>query len=216
MPRSGGPQRAPGLGRLLEGGKRILPEENVALGDRGSEQEVQQTCAGQGFRACAGPRAFCLGHRCWGVGDDKEDLPGRSDGWAETERNVPMRKCWRRPSGSDRELPKVGFAVLRSEEILLEARIYVHGKWRTSTSGRILALLPQGINPSPPLKSLPVLCPSPSYGPFSPRPSPGPGVGRLSYPATAARSQLRPPSHARSPRRVLEDPCAQAREVPEE
>ena len=124
-----------------------------------------------------------------------------------------MRKCWRRPSGSDRELPKVGFAVLRSEEILLEARIYFHGKWRTSTFGRVFALLPQGVNPHP--QSLPIMCPSPSYGLSFRVPPLAQGSGGSLTPDTAARSQLRPPSHARSPRLVLEDPCAQAREVPE-
>ena len=63
----------------------------MALGDRGSGQEAEQTCAGQGFRAaCAGPRAFCLGLRCWGVGDGKEDLPGRNGGW---QRRKGMSQC---------------------------------------------------------------------------------------------------------------------------
>lgn len=66
MSRSGGQRRAPDLGWLLEGGKRILPEESVALGDRGSELETQHL-RGAGFpcgvcgSACTLPGALGVG-----------------------------------------------------------------------------------------------------------------------------------------------------------
>ena len=183
VPRSGGPQRAPGLGRLLEGGKRILPEEK-----RGPRRPREWTrgradLSWAGFRAAlAGPRAFCLGRRCWGVGDDKEDLPGRSGGW---QRRKGVSQCG--TAGDAR--------VGQTENFRRWALLYCGARrsgWRlesTSTGNGEPALLAgigsvttRGKSLPFPLKSLPSLCPSPSYGPSSPRPSPGPGVGRLSDP----------------------------------
>lgn len=57
----------------MEGGKRILPEENVALGDRGSEQEASRPALGR----VSERRVRVRGHFAWGVG---------VGGWGTTKR----------------------------------------------------------------------------------------------------------------------------------
>ena len=189
----------------------------MALGDRGSGQEAEQTCAGQGFRAaCAGPRAFCLGLRCWGVGDGKEDLPGRNGGW---QRRKGMSQCG---TAGDARVGQIEnfrrwallFCGARRSCWRLESLSTGNGEpallagiGSVTTRGKSLPPLP---------KSLPSLCPSPSYGPSSPSPSPGPGVGRLSdpghccaFPAPPALPRPVTPASPRGPRRI--SGCSQGR-----
>lgn len=188
-----------------------MPEKNVALCDGGSETGSAQTGARQGFpAACAGPRALCPGRG----GRTKWSSPARATAGQRLNVKSPMRKCWRRPSGQDGELPKVGFAVLRSEEMLLGARIYFCGKRRTDTFCQgFCSIATRGKIP----QSLPIVSIS-----FLRRslaaPSPGPGRGARGPCAPrllrVRSSALPPPSfYVLPPPRVLADRRPQALEV---